>query len=174
MICGQLQPASTVDATTASAASRDSEPEAGAPSGTPQPDGTAGAGRVEGKSAGVQESAGSATTSVKTPAFNGYDDQWREELRQKVEEEPLPSPSTSAAPTEPTESRAGVQSQDGLRQRNRRKITGEDFENQREDQELKPSETEKLDKKLKLVGCAALFFALMACGTGAYILVQIS
>ena len=95
-------------------------------------------------------------------------------FRQKVEDEQLLSSSTSAAPTEPMESRAGVQSQDGLRQRNRRKISGEDFENQGEDQELKPSQTETLDKKLKLVGCAALFFALMACGTGSYILVQIS
>lgn len=174
-----------VDAPTAGAANS-----AQAPNGTPQPDDKPRAAGVEGKSttsdppsggdakpvikpSTESDRAGSKTPSAKRAPYNGYDDQWREEVG--VVKPPVsidePKPPAPEVPAEPTDT---VQ-QDGLRRRNQRKIAGHFEDHGADDEEdRKPSGKDPMDMKMRLVGCAALFFAVMACGTGAYIAAHLS
>merc|ERR1719487_2219322 len=78
--------------------------------------------------------SGSTTTPAKRVAFNGYDNQWREEVgavREEVPDEPTPKPSTSTATTEPI-----VPPQEGLRRRNSWKTAGQDFDDDVADEDL--------------------------------------
>jgi hypothetical protein len=171
-----------VDAPTAGAANS-----AQAPNGSPQPDDKPRVAEVEGKSttsdppsggdakpvikpSTESDRAGSKTPSAKRAPFNGYDDQWREEVGVvkppvSIDEPKPPAPEAPAGPTETVQ-------QDGLRRRKGRSHFEDHGEEDGED--LKPSGPDPMDMKMRLVGCAALFFAVMACGTGAYIAAHLS